>query len=101
MLINENQGRWDAETLAEAKSIEKDPIRLQKAQEAAQKLADEQRDRANFMSAVARKQTKRRIPQTNSSNTPKVNIPKVNTPKVNRISSGSGSGSFNVFKRLP
>ena len=49
----EYEAKWDAETLAKADLIKKNPARLSKAQDAAAKIADQEREEANAMSRVA------------------------------------------------
>ena len=56
--LSVEEKRWqaenDARTLAEANVIQSDPERLDKAKQAAAKMAEEERARANAMSKVAR-----------------------------------------------
>lgn len=47
------QAEWDAQSLAEAEKIKGDPARLEKAQTAAVRLAEEEREKANAMRKVA------------------------------------------------
>jgi len=53
MLVSEYQPEWDAETLAQAKEIQMDPQRFEKAKIAAQKLADQEAKKAKTMQSVA------------------------------------------------
>lgn len=50
----EYEARWDAESLAKAEEIKADPSRLTAAQEAARKMAEEQRKNLKAINKVAR-----------------------------------------------
>lgn len=52
-MINDHRPQWDAETLAEAKTIEEDPSRLNAAKIEAGKMAKDQQKRANNMKKVS------------------------------------------------
>jgi len=47
------QSEWDAQSLAEAEKIKNDPKRYEKAQQAAVRLAEEEREKAKAMTKVA------------------------------------------------
>ena len=47
------EAKWDAETLAKAELIKNDASRLEKAQVAAGKIAEQEREEANAMARVA------------------------------------------------
>jgi hypothetical protein len=68
MITAEQEAKWraeeDARTLAEANVIRKDPGRLDKAKEAARKIADEERKRANAMSAVGKERKTKQSTKT-------------------------------------
>ena len=51
--ISDNDAKWDAQSLAEAKLIEADPSRLEAAKAATSKLADEKAIQAKAMEDVA------------------------------------------------
>jgi len=62
--VEEHQADWDAETLATAEVIKKDPGRLEAAKVAAEKKAKEQAEAANAMRKVARNGRTSRKKQT-------------------------------------
>jgi hypothetical protein len=82
------RARSDAEALARANIIKSDPVRLEKAQVEAAKMAEHDREEANAMSRVAGKKK--------SSGTSK--------PSSVKRATGTGSGpstkNHNVFQKL-
>ena len=98
------QARWDAESLATAETIKADPARLNKAQDAATKMAEEKRKELNGINRVANRAKRSKTAQKPTSKTinktkarPKAYKaqPKPQQPTV----TGNGSG-FNVFKKI-
>ena len=83
----EFEAKWDAETLAKADLIKKNPGRLEKAQVAAGKIAEQEREEANAMSRVA---GRKRATGTGSGGS---------KPKIVENSSGKQSG-HNVFQKI-
>jgi hypothetical protein len=92
MIDDEHRAQWDAETLAEAKTIESDPNRLNAAKQAAGKMAKEQEERANNMKKVSgsKKGTNKAAPQHNG-------ITQNRTLKPQPVNTNNG---YNVFQRI-
>lgn len=90
--ITADEKRWraedDAYTLATANQIRSDPDRLNAAQEAAKRMAEEERDKANAMGKVAKGAQSR----PNTTQVPRK--PDVVGPAKR------GGGGFNVFKKV-
>lgn len=91
---SENQARWDAETLAQAKEIEMDPGRVEKAKIAAKKLAAQEDKRAQAMRKVAGKDKRQNKGDTerNTPNNPMVLDIGAPTPVPDGGSLGIGRG---------
>lgn len=85
------RAQWDAETLAEARTIEKDTERLNRAKMAAEKMAKEQKDKAASMQEVA---SNRRRARPISGTSPPTGR------RSNRKDNGTPANSFNVFQRI-
>lgn len=96
--ISADEKRWraenDAYTLAEAQTISKDPIRMKAATEAAARMAEEQRKKANAMSSVAKKKGST-ISVKNNDNS----FNRDSKPNKTSVAKGKIS-KFNVFERI-
>jgi hypothetical protein len=89
------QARYDASTLSDAEVIKANPARLQAAKDAAVKLAEEKGKEKKAMDKVARTPAKA-TPSPKGGQAP---AKRKNSPTTG--GTVGGTGSFNVFNKLP
>ena len=93
MPLNDNNARWDAETLAEAKTIESNPIRFNAAKIAAGRMAADQQERTNNLKKVSGSKK-----DTSASTNPRKQTSMAPKP-IAKPANGGGQG-YNVFQKI-
>ncbi|MGD9156781.1 MAG: hypothetical protein PVG39_00105 [Desulfobacteraceae bacterium] len=94
---DEWRAQEDAYTLAEAKKIQKDQVRLTRAQQAAKKLADERAEDAQSMRQVAGRKENNSTPAKGNAKMVRDSKPQAQTGRPRQ---GQGASQFNVFKKI-
>lgn len=100
--ISADEKQWrsesDAHTLAEARVIYDDPERLRLAQEAAKKMAEDQKEKADAMGKVA---GSRKMPKETKGSGFTITPPSLRKDVKTGGSAGAGNiNKFNVFKKI-